>query len=685
MAFVSIASRFAGRFKSRLHIGWALLRPSLMRNAVIVGGIGLASVVFSFGAGCGRNLESDTQRVYDPRKPEDLGFHELKAESSSIKVRGSKGARIDLLRTARLSYEIQYVSGSAARTTIALPVEGRINPLVDAQDLGSTTLACVNSFVDSMGNSPRVDCVLLDSETGVVRDRASIPNTWLRGISERDARAYLSPETLVHIDDEAGIVCHALAITEGGRLAYDGKTLTTCEDEAPVLLPSDPERLKASLLGLLATTSPESAPAPPSSGTVGTTLSPPVPPSPPDGGLSQTSNQAEPELVDCRGEMPKSNRTTTSLGLPKDWPGLWMLEGLLQNVSQGWVKPDAPKPGLTQGAFITASGKHLVTKDEPLCLSEEHQKELILQLNISSGTLIGLADIRYQDDGSKCGELACPDKENWTCSGPSGSKARSSLSGELQLGGSIPLDNIPWFRPFCGLGMVSCNVDMLVGGGFAKRHDEAAGKSRCGSDCPDGKATSFDQFDRWGSATGAAEVEVRLAWPGGRSSDTGGSSTAQDGTDGGAGSGRRLFAGRAGLQLEAQVRFGDTKSISCTDQHESNYSCVNARAVLQLVACPGFDAFNYCFNFRKTLFQKHSGECPPLPDLGDGSNVSPGKSAGNACVQRADRFFTMESYNDQCKNCCNGLPAPPPDIQDANEFDKDCKAQCDEAFGWSVY
>jgi hypothetical protein len=651
-----------------------------MKKILVCGGIGAGAILSLLGAGCATETGGAQQTSNAPasEESENVGFNELSTEDMSLDVRASHGAQLALRRRAPLSYEVEYVAPSGARTSLALPVVGRINPLVDARNYGATTLACVNSFRGRGGDAPSVECLLLNSETGTILQRKAVANVWLRTLSEDRPKAYLSPQELFHFDNEGNLVCHALELDHEGQLTLDQGFLTSC-DERTVRVPPDRRRQALELTPLPSRVSPPTnlamqarQPPPSNSGTrTGPTSEPseapssssppPSPPSPgatpppaPPGATPSPDGEpnAPPKSVVCKAPIPTSNRKEqTVLGFP-DLPGL-------DRIATSYKKTDWPYPGAVFGIRINADGELNVASDEPLCLHREVSGWGGGDVFVSFGPLLGSGSV-YGEVGKKsCGTLDCGNGKEWTCSGPEAESRRSLVKLDTSFGGSLPLDVFSYLRPLCGRKEVSCNLDIIGNFGYARRHDEWSGKAICGSGCEDGKSTSYDDERTFLGATGALELEFSagLLIPKSQS--------------------RKIHVnGNAGIQYEVKWSSGTMKQTTCDGESAKSYECRDQLATFYASGCIGQTVLNYCFDFRKVLFFEHSGNCPPLESASGG--MTPGAMAGQTCRGTSDKFFTWETYADQCRNCCASLPAPDPAIQDLKEFNQDCNATCSD-------
>jgi len=534
---------------------------------------------------------------------------------------------------------------------------GRINPIVDARRYGDTTLACVNAFDGASGRNAAVDCFLLRSVTAEVLAHTHVADAWLRTMPAGDvARVYLSPGSIAHFEADGWLACRMLRVDPSGgtgrSFAYDAVTPTTC-DENPVRVPRE------QLRGFAARDKAQE----------GNAVQAPPPPVPP-----LRLDEHHDHVVPGCFAFPESKRKEEKHEPVKEKLGI-------ERLASGFVKPDWLREGWTLGARIDVSGNSTYASDAPMCLDAEWNEWVGGGLQLSLGAVVGTASGSYSRNGSTCGTLECrnaggepdPNGTSYSCGSPHGTHDNETLTAQFAIGGSIPLDTIPAFRPVCGLGFgpkkapkptsraalltpqagVSCNLDLMGSGGFAEIHNKASGASSCGSGCEDGRATSFDETRKNAGFTGALEFEFAAGW---------------------------LLAGvngRAGVQYDFKYTWGQQDETTCTETTSTTYTCSSQLARAYASGCVGTRYANYCFDYSHVLFRSHSGECPPFEAP---SSVTPGTSAGEACVREADEFWTWDTYLAQCETCCNKLPAPSSDIQDPSSFDADCKASCAAAF-----
>ncbi len=594
-----------------------------------------------------------------PSAPPPTGeFRESEARDFAVDVSGSQ-AKLEMRRVASLAYDVVYRTVDGVRVTLApASRDGRINPWVAARSYGEWTLACVNSFADARGASPTVECISLVSATGKVLDRRILDDVWIRTLSESNARAYLSPHGIVHYDDVHGFTCRMLSVDAAGRLTYDSQTPTTCDEKPAVVVPMKDRRRfdwPREALATYAMSPPgdpadAQAPIPPEGNN-------PLPPQPPGGGGDVNPLPAP----HCDAPVPPPNEVTTTYPLT-DIPGI-------REIHNSWQFPDMPKPGQSLGFRLDLVGRKTETTNLNHCLLDKHDGEIVGNVQASLGTLIGSAQIEYRESGSSCDTLSCLDQtpqDRWVCGAPDGTNSKETLGLKLSVGGQFGLDLYPPFRPFCqgnwfggasdagadggggpGLG-ITCQAEVEFTGSYRKQNNEASGRSTCGSQCPNGRSTRFKEVRYGGSFRGGLEVEVAFM----------------------------LGNGRVGMSFIAEREQGTQDATTCVATTSSRYACNRATAKVYASGCPGIGPLTYCFDWTHTIYRYADGDCPPFGD--DERGESPGTAAGRVCARNAQQFWDWRTYRAQCEECCNRLPLPPPGVQSPNEFDRDCKAQCED-------
>lgn len=327
-------------------------------------------------------------------------------------------------------------------------------------------------------------------------------------------------------------------------------------------------------------------------------------------------------------------------------------------VNGSYVATDKPAPGLTTGVTWTIGGKLKMISDPAMCIQSKTEGMLSLSGSVSYGkygfTIGGMGNV----DKETCSTPKCDYNTGaWSCAAPSGSHNNWGFNvfgrGQVQ----IPLDTNPYLKPFCqgswavklGLG-VSCNLDLSAGISYSQHKSEAQGMASCGSGCEHGEATSGNGWSVNLDGSGTLEVEFALGYAGN---------------------------GRVGINVDGSYNYSTSTNTSCDGNPiTTSDSCLRSTARMYVSGCAGnIPGISYCFNWQQRFYRINSGNCPP--DTGDDSpGDSAGTSAGNSCAASVT-FFDWATKKAQCYNCCNGLPAPPPEVQGASAFDADCKAVCD--------
>lgn len=639
-----------------------------MKRIGALGGIAsfllLTNACSSTGAGSSPSRSGDP--VASPTSRPRL--RELNTTDTSLEVRGST-ARVDLKRVGRLAYDVAYVTPSGERRLLAPAVAREMNPIVDARSHGARTIVCVSSF--SADDTPtRVECVLLETASGHVLDRTVVANALLRTLPAGGVGAYISPEGPAHFEPEGRLGCRAIKLDASGRhLEYDAKTVSIC-DEAPIRVA--PSKIVGPHRGPREPLAREKLPG---AATVRTTNRPvmtiaqsralvspaaPLPTSAPNGLAPGEEGEAEvdDEASGCGGPLPTSHPVTTRLG-PPAIPGL-------DRIAFGRTSPDWILPGWTLSHTLDVRGESVHSSDAPHCMNDTVSEWGAVHGTLSLGPLVGSLNVDYNHESSDCDTLECRDENGainhngpgFACGAPGGVSETRSLAVDWTLGGSIPLDVIPIppLQAFCAgtpaFGFVppiglSCNLDLLGSGGFSENTSNSVGGSMCGSMCEDGRSTKYVDKRESSGFQGALEVEFAV--------------------------GTLLGNGRAGISYESSKTVGEIDEVTCTDAHVEQFRCSNQLVVAYARGCVGNSYVSYCFDLSKTLYRDHEGDCPPLPDPYSGG-TSPGTAAGQACADQATDFWTMTTYADQCRQCCNELPAVG---ADPASFDAECKQACD--------
>jgi hypothetical protein len=575
------------------------------------------------------------------------GFHEISVQDERFPVGGASNATIELRRIGALTYEVRFRTATGNVVTLDRPGNERINPLVSAHRYRGNVLACINSFEDARGRHPSLECMVLHEDSGEILEQSHIDDAWLVRLSETEPRAIVSPGSLLNIDEKGRITCRQLVLTDDAQLRYDATSAVDCEEVESTSSKGDsseralgrsasrsrPRRVRGPDLSAntrqIAACYDTDGHWIPCESTVSTPDAPA--PGPPPGAPGEG----------C-GPEPESDRRESP---PSVWPGAGTPLVL------GTMIPDWLVPGWTISYYSRTQGEERRATDLPRCLNLEQHFQKSHYIDLEFGPAVGSGYWEERQSHLDCGNLACTG-DQWSC-GPSGITMTKSNIVDLTYGLSVPLDWVPVLKPVCGLSWVSCNVDIEGKYGSATTDDESSGDSQCGAQCPI-PGQRRKRFETRSSA--GSEISGEISFSG--TVSRWGKSV--------------QVSGKGGVSGVYEHTRALVDRLECDVRMKSSYACERSSVELYYYLCFGANNVEFCTDFvRKRIYSAHSGDCPPF-DAG-GRESSAGTQVGAHCAKNS-RFWSWDTYKQQCLNCCQSAPLPPG--EDESEFNSDCLDEC---------
>jgi hypothetical protein len=666
------------------------VKPQVVISRTIL----LASIAAGITLACG-----DTQTTNQPLNAapppklvtvNDLQLKEPSPDNRSYQVRDGLG-KVDLKRKDVLSYDISFVTPSGERRTLIPPTADRpVNPIVDSRTYDQTNITCANSFANTHGENPRIDCFLIDASTGNTLDKLTVYNVWLRSTAQSEKIVFVSPESPIVFEEGYGMVCRAITVTRSGQLVYDANTRTPCSENKDVIpspLPLDtienapePGRDSIRTKNFTTTVNPETqngktSPKLPSRADFSNVAMVNLgggPEGPPNG---DNLTPVE-DFPGCTG-FPESDLQTTYHGpfSSSDWNSvLQTAVGTYFNPT--FMIPDFHAPGYTFGVDINPRWESWEKSDVPLCLDKDLHQDFGVHANFSFLGLSGFVKYDNKKQEKTCGQLECTD-DSWSCNHMSSQElSRQNIHGGLSW--VLPLDKLPWFRFVChrsaytndgGAGDggaqdkltdwrtwlkwgISCNLSL--GGHFGREWSHTSKEGfgvECGSGCVDGRSTFSDIDKSYGGLNGRLQLQASFGmW----AEVTG------------------------GIELTYDYSDVSKNELTCESDHPTD-----TRSTCHLLLAKAF--FNFqAMDFLQwggrtwtgTLFRTTLGEscappedAPPMP--------SSGHDMGWKCLAKY-RWIPQIG----CEGCCDqekaNIPLMPGESESSNLAD--CKKACQTSF-----